>query len=190
MIVSQVSALKAMIDEFQNYARLPTAQPINVFLDEVLMEILPLYSSEFRIDFINLCEKNQALVKVDRDQLVQVVHNLIQNAQDAIENNPDGEIKIVCKLIKLNSTSKVRLSIEDNGSGIKEDLLPKVFEPYITTKSKGTGLGLAIVKKIVEENEAEITLMNKVNKRGQPIGAVATIDFNNYFFKENEVIYG
>ena len=190
MIVSQVSALKIMIDEFQNYARLPTAQPINFFLDEVLSEILPLYTSEFRINFINLCEKNKALVKVDRDQLVQVVHNLIQNAQDAIETNPNGEIKIVCKLLELNSKNKVRLSIEDNGSGIQDDLLPKVFEPYITTKSKGTGLGLAIVKKIVEENDAEITLSNKTNKKGQPIGAIATIDFTNYFFKENEIIYG
>jgi nitrogen fixation/metabolism regulation signal transduction histidine kinase len=184
MIVSQVSALKTMIDEFQNYARLPSAQPIKVLLDEVLSEILPLYSSEIRISFVNLCEKNKALVKVDRDQLVQVVHNLIQNAQDAIGNNSKGEIKIICKLIESNSKNKVRLLVEDNGLGIQEDILPKVFEPYITTKSKGTGLGLAIVKKIVEENEAEITLSNKRDNRGQPIGAVATIDFTNYFLKK------
>ncbi len=189
-IVSQVSSLKAMIDEFQNYARLPTAQPIKLRLDKVLTEILPLYSSELRITFTNLCEENKALVKVDRDQLMQVVHNLIQNAQDAIGGNPKGEIKIICKFIELGSKNKVRLQIEDNGPGIQEDLLTKVFEPYTTTKSKGTGLGLAIVKKIVEENDAEISLFNKKNNRGQPVGAVATIDFINYFFKENEITYG
>ena len=130
------------------------------------------------------------MVKVDRDQLIQVVHNLIQNAQDAIGSNPQGEIKIICKLIESNLKNKVRLSVEDNGIGIQENLLTKVFEPYITTKSKGTGLGLAIVKKIVEENKAEISLSNKKNNKGQVIGAVATIDFTNYFLKENEIIYG
>ena len=190
MIVSQVSALKTMIDEFQNYARLPSAQPAKLFLDEVLKEILPLYSSEFRINFINLCEEKTALVKVDRDQLVQVVHNLIQNAQDSIGNNTKGEIKIICKFIEFNSEKKVRLSIEDNGPGIKESILNKVFEPYITTKSKGTGLGLAIVKKIIEENKAEITLVNKKDNTGQSFGAMATIDFTNYSNKENEIIHG
>ena len=63
-------------------------------------------------------------------------------------------------------------------------------EPYVTKRAKGTGLGLAIVKKIVEENDAEITLSNKTNKKGQPIGAIATIEFTNHFFKENEIIYG
>ena len=116
-------------------------------------------------------------IKVDRDQLVQVVHNLIQNAQDAIGDASNGEIKVTCKSIKENSINKIRFSVEDNGVGIPDNLLSKVFEPYITTKSKGTGLGLAIVKKIVEENNSEISLVNKRNKKGHVMGAIATIDF-------------
>jgi len=183
MIISQVSALKTMIDEFQNYARLPSAQHTVIELEKVVSEILPLYSSEKRIQFINSCDGCDSRVKVDRDQFVQVVHNLIQNAQDSIGGNPNGLIKIECMLIGEASKRKVRFKVEDNGIGIPEELLLKVFEPYITTKSKGTGLGLAIVKKIVEENYAEISLQNKKNEQGELLGAVVIIDFPNYFPK-------
>ncbi|OUW04223.1 MAG: hypothetical protein CBD16_02595, partial [Betaproteobacteria bacterium TMED156] len=177
MIITQVSALKTMIDEFQNYARLPSAQPTLVKLDKLLAATLQFYSSEVRIKFLNLSKNCDLKIKVDRDQLVQVVHNLIQNAQDAIGDASNGEIKVTCKSIKENSINKIRFSVEDNGVGIPDNLLSKVFEPYITTKSKGTGLGLAIVKKIVEENNSEISLVNKRNKKGHVMGAIATIDF-------------
>ena len=179
MIVDQVAALKAMVDEFQQYARLPSANPVTIKLDEILIEFLQMYSSDGRIKFLNKLQGINSLVEFDRDQLLQVLHNLLQNAQDAIMDKSDGKIMIICETIEKKPNPRVSLVIEDNGLGINESILPKIFEPYTTTKFKGTGLGLAIVKKIVKENNAQISLNNKKDESGKISGVTARIEFLN-----------
>ena len=179
MIVDQVAALKAMVDEFQQYARLPSANPVTIKLDEILIEFLQMYSSDGRIKFLNKLQGINSLVEFDRDQLLQVLHNLLQNAQDAIMDKSDGKIMIICETIEKKPNPRVSLVIEDNGLGINESILPKIFEPYTTTKFQGTGLGLAIVKKIVKENNAQISLNNKKDESGKISGVTAKIEFLN-----------
>jgi len=160
MIIDQAVSLKTMVNEFQQYARLPKARPCNMDLDKVLREFLQMYSSDKRIKYEK--ETPESLFfKFDKDQMLQVLHNLLQNAQDAINNQPAGMLKIKASVTTRKKKEQIILSIEDNGPGIREEILSKVFDPYTTTKAKGTGLGLPIVKKIIHENNAVITLNNK-----------------------------
>ena len=96
----------------------------------------------------------------DAQQLRQVIHNLLQNAQDATEGAAKREVTI---RTQWNEAGKrVRLIVQDTGSGFPEHILKRAFEPYVTTKVKGTGLGLAVVKKIADEHGARIDLKNRV----------------------------
>jgi len=165
MIIDQAVSLKTMVNEFQQYARLPKARPFNMDLDRVLREFLQMYSSDKRIKYEKETS-NTLLFKFDKDQMLQVLHNLLQNAQDAINNQSAGIIKIKASITTHKKKEQIILSIEDNGPGIREEILSKVFDPYTTTKAKGTGLGLPIVKKIIQENNAVITLNNKNQGNG------------------------
>ena len=104
--------------------------------------------------------------------LRQVIHNLLQNAQDALVDQDDSVIKVSTKI----DGDMLALAVSDNGVGFPEDMLLHVFEPYVTTKSHGTGLGLAIVKKIIEEHKGSIKIENvpKTDVR-KKTGAVVTI---------------
>ena len=167
-----------MVNEFQQYARLPRARPITMDLDKVLKEFLQMYSGDKRIKYESQTP-DKMLFKFDKDQVLQVLHNLLQNAQDAISNQCAGIIKIRTSVTTHKKKEQIILSIEDNGPGIREEILSKVFDPYTTTKAKGTGLGLPIVKKIIQENNAVITLNNK--NRGN--GVVVQLLFDRIAFK-------
>ncbi|MBM3117195.1 sensor histidine kinase [Jeongeupia naejangsanensis] len=154
-IVKQVAALKQMVDAFRDYARKPTGKKKSLDLQQLLAEVLVLYEAApvTRIDNAH----EPMFVMGDATQLRQVIHNLLQNAQDAIEAS---EVRQIC--VKTEKADKfVRLIVEDSGSGFPGDLLPRIFEPYVTTKQKGTGLGLAIVKKLIEEHHGRITAGNR-----------------------------
>ncbi len=116
------------------------------------------------------------MVNGDSTRLRQVLHNLLQNAQDALVDVAEPQIVIRTEIFHDN----VQLSVDDNGIGFSEQFKTRAFEPYVTTKSKGTGLGLSIVKKIVEEHGGTIQLKN-----AQPHGAIVSInlpmiDKNNF----------
>jgi nitrogen fixation/metabolism regulation signal transduction histidine kinase len=105
---------------------------------------------------ISLAE-NLPLVAGDPTLLRQVIHNLLQNAQDALGEKPDPRITVETHV----QHDQVALTICDNGHGFPDHLMARLFEPYATTKPKGTGLGLPIVKKIVEEHQGSIRVENK-----------------------------
>jgi nitrogen fixation/metabolism regulation signal transduction histidine kinase len=159
-IVSQVAALKAMVDDFRDYARLPAPAPARLDLNSLVADVLALYENspvpiEKRLD--------EALPPVwaDGAQIRQVIHNLVQNAQDSLENTgargAPGSIEVRTEL----AGDKVRLAVSDNGGGFPEELMARIFEPYVTTKPRGTGLGLAIVKKIVDEHHGSVAIENR-----------------------------
>jgi PAS domain S-box-containing protein len=165
-IVNQVSALKSMVDDFSEYARASRMSPQLLDLNSLIREVLVLYETMGARITLELDPKLRR-INGDVKLLRQVLHNLMQNALDALADAPNPGI-----LIKTEHTaSGVRLSISDNGSGFEEALLSRVFEPYVTTKSKGTGLGLAIVKKIVDEHHGRIHVANV-----QPHGANVCIE--------------
>jgi nitrogen fixation/metabolism regulation signal transduction histidine kinase len=110
----------------------------------------------------------------DAQQLRQVIHNLLQNAQDATEGRPEPEVVVRTRYNDV--THRVRLIVQDNGSGFPEHILKRAFEPYVTTKSKGTGLGLAVVKKIADEHNARVDLKNRTDE-GVIHGAQVSLSF-------------
>lgn len=164
-IVNQVAALQRMVDAFSQYARKPEPALRELDLNNLVREVLTLYESLGSSIELKLAADLPAVVG-DATQLRQVVHNLLQNAQDALSDT--GEPHIV---INSESTGNaVRFSITDNGAGFPEHLMKRAFEPYVTTKPKGTGLGLVIVKKIIEEHSGEVSITNVA-----PHGARVTI---------------
>lgn len=157
-IVSQVSAMKSMVNEFSEYARAPQLNLSTVDLIALVRDVLALYESHgIRIE----TELAQARVPVrgDATMLRQVLHNLLKNAQDALEGREAPLIHVKIG----HENGMVRLSICDNGSGFPAELIARAFEPYVTTKRHGTGLGLAIVKKIVEEHKGNIHIENQAS---------------------------
>ena len=154
-IINQVRAMKHMVDDFRDYARLPAPELAPLDLNDLIREVLGLYeTSPARIE-IELAEDLPTIIG-DVTQLRQVIHNLLRNAEDALEGHPDARILIRSE----RRTHTARLIISDNGPGFPAALLARVFEPYVTTKVKGTGLGLPIVKKIIDEHLGNIEISN------------------------------
>lgn len=182
-IVDQVEALKRLVNEFRDYARLPTANLEDVDLNALIQDILQLYGIE-NASFEVRAQLDMAspLIRADAMQLRQVIHNLLQNAQDASlqagENRAESPAAVVISTQWSPSAKRVKLSVQDNGTGFPANMLQRVFEPYVTTKTKGTGLGLAVVKKIADEHNALIELTNVFNDSGLVIGARVSLSFN------------
>jgi nitrogen fixation/metabolism regulation signal transduction histidine kinase len=153
-IINQVSALKNMVDAFRDYARSPRTKLQMLDINAVIREVLTLYESNpaVKIDLYD----GPLMIMGDGALLRQVLHNLMQNAQDAVLDADTPMIHISSRL----EGRSVHVCVQDNGAGFAPDILPRAFEPYVTNKSKGTGLGLAVVKKIVEEHHGQIILGN------------------------------
>jgi nitrogen fixation/metabolism regulation signal transduction histidine kinase len=155
-IVNQVTSMKNMVDDFRDYARMPAPVLGPLDLNRLVGEVLGLYGHTGPAIDARLALGLPA-VSGDTNQMRQVIHNLLQNAQDALASIPDGRIELRTELVG----NKVLLAICDNGSGFPESIMQRAFEPYVTTKPKGTGLGLAIVKKIVDEHHGTISIENR-----------------------------
>lgn len=178
-IVDQVDAMKRLVNEFRDYARLPAAELKPVDLNALIGDVMQLYLSDSTGDpaatpiAVEL-DLKAPLIKGDAQQLRQVLHNLLQNAQDAQEGKDGGRVTV--KTEYLETARRVRLSVRDNGAGFPEYILKRAFEPYVTTKAKGTGLGLAVVKKIADEHGARIDISNRVAD-GRVLGAQVSLSF-------------
>ena len=184
-IVDQVDALKRLVNEFRDYARLPTAELKAVNLNGLITDLLQLYSPENAAVAIRAdLDPHAQPILGDDQQLRQVIHNLLQNAQDATLQAVSeraavdgGTIPFVCISTRYSAENgRVRLVGSDSGSGFPEHILRRAFEPYVTTKPKGTGLGLAVVKKIADEHGARIDLANRIDA-GRTIGAQVSLSF-------------
>ena len=164
-IVNQVAALKSMVDEFSQYARQPALNLQTLDLNQLVSEVLALYENSPAPVQTDL-SPTLPRVQGDSKLLRQVIHNLLQNAQDALVGREAGQISVRTDMEK----GLVVMRVIDNGVGFPPEILKRVFEPYVTTKAKGTGLGLAIVKKIVEEHGGLIEVRNM-----EPSGACVCI---------------
>ncbi|WP_207162321.1 sensor histidine kinase [Thiocapsa imhoffii] len=160
-IVQQVEAMKSMVNDFSDYARAPRMHAEPLELDRLVQEVLDLYRSAGAGAIQSTLGAAGVQVSGDPLRLRQVVHNLIKNAQEALDGRADATIAVTTEVMA-NETGRnwVELRVRDNGPGFEERLLERLFEPYVTTKAKGTGLGLAIVKKIVEEHRGLIKVEN------------------------------
>lgn len=155
-IVSQVAAMKNMVTEFADYARSPAAKLNSLDMHQLLYEVLGLYEANSS-PITQRFEATQTRINGDAMRLRQVVHNLLHNSHDALQQSELREIILLTE----NTPRMFKLSVLDNGSGFPEHVLARAFEPYMTTKEKGTGLGLPIVKKIVDEHGGTISIENR-----------------------------
>jgi nitrogen fixation/metabolism regulation signal transduction histidine kinase len=161
-IVNQVDAMKRMVNDFRDYARLPPAELAPIDLNALVDDVLHLYAGdEPRGHIQRHLAADLPRIAGDATQLRQVIHNLLQNAGDAVAGRADALVQIRTESsLSADGIRRVRLVVSDNGPGFAEPILRRAFEPYVTTKTRGTGLGLAIVKKIVDEHGARIDLRN------------------------------
>ena len=181
-IIGQVQAMKEMVNDFRDFAKTPTPQLKPVSINMLTSEILGLYEgSPLRTQLDPRCPN----IMGDPTQLRQVIHNLLQNAQDAsLEGaRPSEPVEVKTELVSYGEhngivQNAVRLTISDSGTGFTAKILARAFEPYVTTKSKGTGLGLAVVKKIIDDHSAKIEIRNRMQGQ-EVVGAQVSILFMN-----------
>jgi nitrogen fixation/metabolism regulation signal transduction histidine kinase len=170
-IVQQVEAMKEMVNAFSDYARAPDIEIGKFDMHKLVHEVVDLYrAQESGIEIALISDTGMPLVQADIGRVRQILHNLIRNATEALENTPDGRIEVHVSAAQVDGVDFMQIRVEDNGPGFKEGAANQVFDPYVTTKPKGTGLGLAIVKKLVEEHVGSIRAYN--NSQG---GAVVSI---------------
>lgn len=187
-IVDQVDAMKRLVNEFRDYARLPAAELKPVDLNALVSDVMQLYLSDpygdghggqrndsaAAVPVVTDLDPKAPPIQGDAQQLRQVIHNLLQNAQDAQEGKEGARVTL--KTEYSDTSKRVRLIVRDNGTGFPEHILKRAFEPYVTTKVKGTGLGLAVVKKIADEHGARIDISNRVVD-GAVQGAQVSLSF-------------
>ena len=160
-IIQQVEAMKAMVNDFSDYAKSPKLQAEPLVFDQLARAVLDLYRSAGIPALTVELGAPDVEIRGDPLRLRQVIHNLIKNAQEALDGRPEGQIAFTTELIAHATKPSVQIQVVDNGPGFAPQLLDRLFEPYVTTKTKGTGLGLAIVKKIIEEHGGMIEVENR-----------------------------
>jgi PAS domain S-box-containing protein len=155
-IIREVQSLKAMVDEFSRFARLPEAVPEACDLNDVIVQVLALY--EGRVDDVRIqsgLSGELPPVMIDREQLKRVFINLIDNSIEAIDEEQDAKTVLVTTRYD-SARDLIVAEVSDNGRGIAPADLQKLFQPYFSTKGRGTGLGLAIVHRIITEHNGKI----------------------------------
>ncbi len=169
MIAKSVESVKSLVDEFSQFARFPSAQPIRSDLNDVVGEALLIFRD--RLDGIAIRTRfapGLPPVNIDRDQFARVVVNLVDNAAEAMQDSLVKELHISTQP---GAADSVELVVADSGPGVSADDKEKLFLPYFSTKNRGTGLGLAIVSHILAEHHATIRVEDN-----QPAGARFTVE--------------
>ncbi len=154
-IVDQVAALKGMVNAFNEYSRNPDRKSELVDVNELVLDVIELYRAT-SVAIETKLENKNIFLWGDTGKLRQVLHNLIQNSEQALMGHTNPEI-----LIETVATpDATQIKIQDNGPGLSDEVMSRAFDPYYTTKAKGTGLGLAIVRKIIEEHDGAVSIRN------------------------------
>ncbi len=170
-IVQQVEAMKEMVNAFSDYARAADMDFGLFDVDKLVHEVVDLYrAQDSGVEIVVTTDPAMPNIEADVGRVRQMLHNLMRNAIEALENVKDGRIDVHASAAEIEGIEVVQIKVEDNGPGFNTSSVNQVFDPYVTTKPKGTGLGLAIVKKLVEEHVGTIRADNR--KQG---GAIISI---------------
>ena len=171
-ISKQVDDIGKLVDEFSSFARMPEAEVKLDNLSETLKKSYELFSNSYsKINMKLTLPEKDLFFQFDSFQITQAFTNIIKNAVEAVISIPNPSIYVIL----LNQNNKIEITVKDNGIGIDERKISKLFEPYFTTKDKGTGLGLSIVKKIIEDHGGVI----KVQKNKDMAGTTSLITFEH-----------
>ena len=150
-IVQQVEAMKEMVADFSEYAQSSRKQAKNIDLPGLVQEFIALYALQKDVAFKIAFAESSMRINGDKISIRQVLHNLIKNAMEATSKG--GKIEISLSKIFRNNSDFIEVAFYDNGPGIYEAQIDKIFEPYVTTKPKGMNrLGISVCQKIIEEH--------------------------------------
>jgi nitrogen fixation/metabolism regulation signal transduction histidine kinase len=169
LIIKEIDKLNKIATAFSDFAKLPQRnyEPLNI--NEVLEDVISLYTLNNEIKIVKNLSEELYLVKADRQEMNRVFQNILKNAVQSIENNGIIEVR------SFNTPKKVVVEIKDNGCGIEPEILDKLFEPNFSTKSTGMGLGLAITKKSLDDMKAKISFNSKLGS-----GTTVIMNFIRY----------
>ncbi len=157
MLIQQIDLMSNIASGFSNFAQLPKAQILEYDLVDIIRNALLLFDPE-KVSFHT--NKEKLMWSFDKDQLMRVITNLIENALQSVPDDRKPAIEVILE----DLPDKILIKIKDNGSGIPEEVKEHIFEPKFTTKSKGMGLGLAIVKRIIENHGGTIYFTTRLNE--------------------------
>ena len=160
-IITQVEAMRDMVNAFSEYARAPDIHIARFDLNQLIREVVSLYKSPDTHAQVRL-DLDAAIHDIDADnaRIRQLLHNLIRNAFEAMEGQSEKQLDISTRVVVIGDRDNAEIRISDGGTGIDPETIDRLFDPYVTTKHKGTGLGLAIVKKLVEEHGGTVKAEN------------------------------
>jgi two-component system nitrogen regulation sensor histidine kinase NtrY len=176
-IVRQVEELKALVNEFSTFARMPAGQRVPQDLNALVEEALVLFREGHRdVDFVFAPEAELPVLELDREGMKRAVVNMLDNAVAAckvrVQAVPGERARVGVRTAYDRAVDLVRLEIADNGTGMTSEVKARLFEPYFSTKPDGTGLGLAIVSAIVADHNAFIRVRDNV-----PRGSRFVVEF-------------
>ena len=169
-IIDQVKSMDLMVSAFADYANTPKIERKLSHLNEIINQSISLYDSQEGLEIVFDLTDDIPPLLLDAVSLSRVLINLIKNS---VESSLDKQTLVKISTQYLPKKHLVRLSVTDNGEGFNEEVLDRVFEPYVTTKVKGSGLGMAIVQNIIEQHDGRIFAANV-----KPHGAKITIEFD------------
>lgn len=172
-IVTQVTALKQMVNDFRLYAKIGAPHYEKLDLGAFVEEVAGFYQAA-GVRMLVHVDPGLPPIEADQIQLRQVFHNLLSNSMEAVPDKDKLEVHVRLTRAVYEETGEpdgVEMEVWDNGPGFTEQILGQAFEPYVTTKSSGTGLGLATIKKIADEHGAMVIAENRKDENGNVCGA-------------------
>ena len=175
-VLDEVHRIANIVTEFTRFARLPAPQPTDVDVMELARQVVRLHEAGTKAKVEVVVERVPPVVRADRDQIVQVLTNLVQNAIDAVTDKGEGEGGEVRVVVGVEGSAMVTVTVSDNGPGIAPEIAARLFEPYATTKRHGTGLGLAIAQRIAIEHNGELSCLPSTSARGAAFRLVLPLE--------------
>ncbi len=173
-VLDEVKRINDIVTEFTRFARLPPPKPQSLDLADVAKDVIKLHEpAAGKITLSVAAGKGLPKVMADRDQIVQVLTNLVQNAIDAMHETASGTIVVVLEAL---GKDRVAISVCDEGPGVQPEMVARLFEPYATNKEHGTGLGLAIAQRIAVEHGGELSYVPRSGAKGAEFRMVLPVE--------------
>lgn len=152
------------VSDFRNLTRIPIPQIKEIKVKEIFQRVITLLKHDLDQDNINVItsiKPDELILKVDPELIEQVMINIVKNAIQAFEEEPRKQIKLSASR---DNEDNVTIRIQDNGAGIDEEALGKIFIPFFTTKKNGSGIGLSLSKQIMRQHKGAIKVVSNVDE--------------------------
>jgi len=163
MIIDQIEILNRIATEFSDFAKMPSRNYIRLNIDEIVRDTVTLMNTEGKIS-LTIDSGKESFVYGDKDEVKRALINIIRNSLQAIDEkmceHPNGKVSVEGK----QNNGYYSVFVRDNGTGMDDQTLQMLFEPYFSTKSTGMGLGLVITKKIIDDMKAKIYVRSRINE--------------------------